>query len=89
MAANTPQKRWIEYQCTYCVKSFELASVEAAVSGDYNKALLAMMINPLVGSQKLAITVLDELLMAHRKYLPQFADWYTKRDAEAQEHKDE
>lgn len=71
------------------IKSFELASVEAAVSGDYNKALLAMMINPLVGSQKLAITVLDELLMAHRKYLPQFADWYTKRDAEAQEHKDE
>lgn len=71
------------------IKSFELASVEAAVSGDYNKALLAMMINPLVGSQKLAITVLDELLMAHRKYLPQFADWYAKRDAEAQEHKDE
>ena len=71
------------------IKSFELASVEAAVSGDYNKALLAMMINPLVGSQKLAITVLDELLMAHRKYLPQFADWYAKKDAEAQEHKDE
>lgn len=71
------------------IKSFELASVEAAVSGDYNKALLAMMINPLVGSQKLAITVLDELLMAHRKYLPQFADWYAKRDAEAQENKDE
>lgn len=71
------------------IKSFELASVEAAVSGDYNKALLAMMINPLVGSQKLAITVLDELLVAHRKYLPQFADWYAKKDAEAQENKDE
>lgn len=71
------------------IKSFELASVEAAVSGDYNKALLAMMINPLVGSQKLAITVLDELLMAHRKYLPQFANWYAKKDAEAQENKDE
>ncbi len=67
------------------IKSFELASVEAAVSGDYNKALLAMMINPLVGSQKYAIPVLDELLMAHRKYLPQFADWYAKKDAEAAE----
>ncbi len=67
------------------IKSFEIASVEAAVSGDYNKALLAMMINPLVASQKYAIPVLDELLMAHRKYLPQFAEWFAKKDAEKQE----
>lgn len=71
------------------IKSFEIASVEAAVSGDYNKALLAMMINPLVASQKYAIPVLDELLMAHRKYLPQFADWFAKKDAEKQENTDE
>lgn len=54
------------------IKSFEIAGAEAAVTGDYDKALLAMMINPLVFSQSHAITVLDELLEAHKKYLPQF-----------------
>lgn len=54
------------------IKSFEIAACEAAVSGDYDKALLAMMINPLVGSQSYAVEMLDELLEAHRKYLPQF-----------------
>lgn len=54
------------------IKSFEVAAAEAAVTGDYNKALLAMMINPLVHSQKYTKVVLDELLEAHKKYLPQF-----------------
>lgn len=54
------------------IKSFEIAGAEAAVTGDYNKALLAMMINPLVFSQSHAITVLDELFEAHKEYLPQF-----------------
>lgn len=59
------------------IKSFEIAAAEAAVSGDYNKALLAMMINPLVQSQRYGKVVLDELLEAHKKYLPQF---YKDRD---------
>jgi 6-phospho-beta-glucosidase len=54
------------------VKSFEAAGCEAAVSGDYNKALLALMINPLVGSQSYAVELLDEMLEAHKEYLPQF-----------------
>ena len=54
------------------IKSFEIAACEAAVSGDYNKALLAMMINPLVASQRDARIVLDELLEAHKDYLPLF-----------------
>lgn len=54
------------------IKSFEVAACEAAVSGDYDKALLAMMINPMVGSQRYAIEMLDELLEAHKEYLPQF-----------------
>ncbi|ERI93106.1 6-phospho-beta-glucosidase [Clostridiales bacterium oral taxon 876 str. F0540] len=54
------------------IKSFEIAAAEAAVSGDYNKALLAMMINPLVYSQRYGKIVLDELLEAHKEYLPQF-----------------
>jgi len=54
------------------IKSFEIAGCEAAVTGSYDKALLALMINPMVSSQKYAIEVLDELLEAHKEYLPQF-----------------
>lgn len=54
------------------IKSFEITTVEAAVTGDYNKALLAMTINPLVDSDVLAKEVLDEMLEAHKNYLPQF-----------------
>lgn len=54
------------------IKSFERTSIEAAVTGDYNKALLAMTINPLVSSDADAKKMLDELLIAHKEYLPQF-----------------
>lgn len=54
------------------IKSFEIAGSAAAVTGEYNKALLALMINPLVASQREARAVLDELLEAHKEYLPQF-----------------
>jgi 6-phospho-beta-glucosidase len=54
------------------IKSFERISAEAAVTGDYNTALLAMTINPLVPSDKIAKQLLDEMLEAHKEYLPQF-----------------
>ncbi|MBN8201074.1 6-phospho-beta-glucosidase [Bacillus sp. NTK034] len=54
------------------IKSFERVTIEAALSGDYNTALLALTINPLVGSDKTAKKILDEMLEAHRAYLPQF-----------------
>lgn len=54
------------------IKSFERTTVEAAVSGDYQKALLAMTINPLVPSDSVAKQILDEMLEAHKDYLPQF-----------------
>jgi len=54
------------------IKSFERLVVEAAVEGNYNKALLALTINPLVQSEKMAKILLDELLEANKKYLPQF-----------------
>lgn len=54
------------------IKSFEILTVEAAVTGDYDKALLAMTINPLVHSDTVAKKILDEMLEAHKKYLPQF-----------------
>ena len=54
------------------MKSFEEMTVEAAVTGDYGTALQALTLNPLVPSGKTAKIVLDELLEAHKKYLPQF-----------------
>ncbi|MCP8969418.1 6-phospho-beta-glucosidase [Ectobacillus ponti] len=54
------------------IKSFERVAAEAAVTGDYNKALLAMTINPLVPTDKIAKEILDEMLEAHKEYLPQF-----------------
>src|SRR5699024_8448635 len=54
------------------IKSFERVTSEAAVSGSYRKALLAMTINPLVPSDEVAKQILDEMLEAHKEYLPQF-----------------
>ncbi|RSK53238.1 6-phospho-beta-glucosidase [Bacillus canaveralius] len=54
------------------IKSFERVAAEAAVTGDYNTALLAMTINPLVPSDKIAKQILDEMLEAHKEHLPQF-----------------
>ncbi|MEW8955642.1 6-phospho-beta-glucosidase [Clostridium sp.] len=56
------------------IKSFERLVIEAAVTGDYNKALVALIINPLIPSDKMAKIVLDELLVAHKDYLPQFKE---------------
>ncbi|SDM46893.1 6-phospho-beta-glucosidase [Sediminibacillus halophilus] len=54
------------------IKSFERTAAEAAVTGDYNTALLALAINPLVPSDTVAKQILDEMLEAHKAYLPQF-----------------
>ena len=56
----------------YSLKSFERVAAEAAVTGDYSTALLAMVINPLVPGDNVAKTILDEMLEAHKEYLPQF-----------------
>ena len=54
------------------VKACEDLNVEAAVTGSYDRALDAMAAHPLVPSREIARRVLDELLAAHRQYLPQF-----------------
>lgn len=54
------------------IKSFERISAEAAVTGDRNLAILALTINPLVASDTLAKQIVDEMLEAHKRYLPLF-----------------
>jgi 6-phospho-beta-glucosidase len=54
------------------IKSFELLTVEAGVTGDYYKALMALAVNPLIASIDLAKKLLDEILLQNSSYLPQF-----------------
>lgn len=55
------------------MKGFERMVVEAAITGDRDLAVAALEMNPLCPSDKLANIVVDELIEAHRQYLPQFA----------------
>ncbi len=61
------------------IKSFERVVIDAAVTGDYNKALLAMTINPLISSDTMAKVLLDEMLEAHQKDLPQFSAYFSSK----------
>lgn len=54
------------------IKSFERVACDAAITGDYNKAVLALTINPLVASDTIAKKIVNEMMEAHKKYLPQF-----------------
>ena len=56
------------------IKSFERMVCEAAVTGNRDLAVAALNINPLCPSDELANITVDELIRAHKKYLPQFAD---------------
>lgn len=56
------------------MKAMEECTIEAALSGDYGLALEAFTLNPLIQSGEEAIKLLNELLVAHENYLPQFKD---------------
>ncbi|MCX7709869.1 MAG: 6-phospho-beta-glucosidase [Clostridia bacterium] len=59
------------------VKCYEKLAVKAGLTGDYQDALAALMVHPLVGDYHKAKAALDEMLEANRDYLPQF---YNRRD---------
>ncbi|CAK4852129.1 unnamed protein product [Aphanomyces euteiches] len=54
------------------VKAYEELTIEAAVHGSYSAALQALTIHPLVGTEKNAKLVLDEILLQNEAFLPQF-----------------
>jgi alpha-galactosidase len=49
-------------------------AVEAALHGDRQAALQALLLDPVVNSYEAASKILDELLTVHASYLPQFAE---------------
>ena len=66
---DSAEKGWIQV-----MKAMEECVIKAAITGDYGLALQAFLLNPQVKGGAIAKTVLDEMLVAHAKYLPQFAD---------------
>lgn len=54
------------------MKAFEEQVIRASLSGDYNEAYVALIMNPLVSDEKMAKIILDELIEAHQDFLPQF-----------------
>jgi len=54
------------------VKAYEKLAVQAGLNGDYNAGIAALLTNPLVGDSAKARAVFNELLEAHKEYLPRF-----------------
>ncbi|MDQ2830376.1 MAG: 6-phospho-beta-glucosidase, partial [Chloroflexota bacterium] len=54
------------------VKAYEQLTVQAAVTGDREAAVWALVNHPLVGSHAAAVALVDRLVDAHRDYLPAF-----------------
>lgn len=80
---SAPERGWLQL-----MKNMELCVCEAAVTGDYGLALQAFILNPMVVSGEKGKRVLDELLVAHKKYLPQFADKIAELEAAGVEVQD-
>lgn len=59
-------------QMIQTVKAYERMAVEAAVHGDQSLALAALMSHPLIGDFSKAKACFEEMLEAHKSYLPQF-----------------
>lgn len=66
---KSAERGWLQL-----MKNMELCVCEAAVTGDYGMVLQAFVMNPLIPAGETAKRVLDELMIAHKKYLPQFEE---------------
>lgn len=63
-------------------KAMEECVIEAAYTGDYGKALQAFTVNPLITSGHACKALLNEMLVANKKYLPQFKETIARLEAE-------
>lgn len=66
---ESAQRGWLQV-----MKAMEECVIQAAIQGDYGLLLQAFYLNPLIPSGTCAKQVMNELMIAHKKYLPQFAD---------------
>ncbi len=56
------------------VKNYEQLTIKAAITGDYDLALQALTIHPLVPSATAAEKMLDDIIRENAAYLPAFAE---------------
>lgn len=70
------EKGWLQL-----MKAMEECVIEAAITGNYGLALEAFYLNPQVENGQNTQRTLDELLVAHERYLPRFADKITELKA--------
>ncbi len=54
------------------IKAYERHAVNAAITGDKEEAIRAMSMNPLMNDLNTSIACFEEMLEAHKEYLPQF-----------------
>ena len=54
------------------VKAYERLTVKAAIHGDRDAALAALMVHPLIGDYDKAAPMLNEMLETNREFLPRF-----------------
>jgi 6-phospho-beta-glucosidase len=66
---NVPSTVW---GLICAVKNYEQLAVEAAVKGDRDLALYALLAHPLVRDYDIAKSMLEEMLEVNKEYLPQF-----------------
>ena len=57
----------------YTIKGFEVAASEAAISGKLDDVLLALNLSPLIHSDRDAEKLAREMILAHERWLPNFA----------------
>ncbi|MGL5124315.1 MAG: 6-phospho-beta-glucosidase [Fusobacteriaceae bacterium] len=61
------------------MKCFEEMTIEAAVTGNYQKAIHALTLNPLVNSGNQVKTMFDEIIRENWDYLPKFHHAISKK----------
>lgn len=54
------------------IKAYERHAVAAAITGSREEAIKAMIMNPLMNDLNTSIACFEEMLEAHKEYLPQF-----------------
>lgn len=66
---HAQERGWLQV-----MKAKEECLIEAALNGDYGKAMEAFTVDPMVENGENSRLVLDKLFLAHEKYLPQFKE---------------
>ena len=71
------------------MKAMEECTIKAAIEGDYGALLEAFDLNPLIPNGETSRRIMQELMIAHERFLPQFADVIAQLKADGVTIKDQ